>query len=115
MQVHCDEGVAIHIGPKPCAGIREDVGEASVGERAGQPCQSIYPASQLSCRETQRIGRFIPRVFPQSRSKIGIRDRVQTCAAAAMRRLRRSSDVAPHLAEVAWRGAGRLVKRRGAG
>ena len=29
MQVHCDEGVATHIGPKPCAGIREDVGEAS--------------------------------------------------------------------------------------
>ena len=37
MQVHCDEGVAAHIGPEPCAGIREDVGEASVGERAGQP------------------------------------------------------------------------------
>ena len=37
MQVHCDEGVATHIGPKPCAGIREDVGEASAGERTGQP------------------------------------------------------------------------------
>ena len=37
MQVHCDEGVATHIGPKPCAGVREDVGEASVGGRAGQP------------------------------------------------------------------------------
>jgi hypothetical protein len=37
VQVHCDEGVALHIGPKPCAGVREDVGEASVGERAGQP------------------------------------------------------------------------------
>ena len=37
MQVHCDEGVAIHIGPEPCAGIREDVGEASVGEHIGQP------------------------------------------------------------------------------
>ena len=34
MRVHCDEGVAAHIGPKPCAGIREDVGEASAGERA---------------------------------------------------------------------------------
>ena len=29
MQVHCDEGIANHIGPEPCAGIREDVGEAS--------------------------------------------------------------------------------------
>ena len=37
MQVHCDEGVAIRIGPEPCAGIREGVGEASVGERIGQP------------------------------------------------------------------------------
>jgi hypothetical protein len=37
VQVHYDEGVAIHIGPEPCAGVREDVGEASVGERAGQP------------------------------------------------------------------------------
>ena len=37
MQVLYDEGVANHIGPKPCAGVREDVGEASAGERAGQP------------------------------------------------------------------------------
>ena len=37
MQVHHDEGVANHIGPEPCAGIREGVGEASAGERAGQP------------------------------------------------------------------------------
>ena len=37
MQVLCDEGVAIHIGPEPCAGVREGVGEASAGERAGQP------------------------------------------------------------------------------
>ena len=37
VQVRCDEDVAIHIGPEPCAGIREDVGEASVGERIGQP------------------------------------------------------------------------------
>lgn len=37
MKVHYDKGLATHIGPEPCAGIREDVGEASVGERAGQP------------------------------------------------------------------------------
>ena len=37
MQVPCDEGIANHIGPKPCAGIREGVGEASAGVRAGQP------------------------------------------------------------------------------
>ena len=37
MKVHCDEGVATHIGPEPCAGVREDVSEASAGEHIGQP------------------------------------------------------------------------------
>ncbi len=37
MEVHCNEGVAIHIGPEPCAVIREGVGEASVGDGIGQP------------------------------------------------------------------------------
>ena len=37
VQVHYDEGIANHIDPESCAGIREDVGEASAGERTGQP------------------------------------------------------------------------------
>ena len=37
MQVHYDEGVAIRIGPEPCAGTREGDGEASAGEHIGQP------------------------------------------------------------------------------
>ena len=37
MKVHCDEGVAIRGGPVSCVGVREGVGEASVGERIGQP------------------------------------------------------------------------------
>ncbi len=37
MKVHCDEGVANHIGPEPCGAIREGGVEASVGDRAGQP------------------------------------------------------------------------------
>jgi hypothetical protein len=37
VQVHYDEGVATHIGPKPCVGAREVAGEASVGECIGQP------------------------------------------------------------------------------
>jgi hypothetical protein len=37
VRVLYDEGVATHIGPEPCADLREDVGEASAGERAGQP------------------------------------------------------------------------------
>ncbi len=37
MRVHHDEDLASHIGPKPCVGAREGVGEASAGERAGRP------------------------------------------------------------------------------
>ena len=37
MEVRRNEGVATHIGPKPCAGIREGVGEASAGECVDQP------------------------------------------------------------------------------
>ena len=37
MQVHHDEGVANRIGPEPCAVAREGIGEASAGERIGQP------------------------------------------------------------------------------
>lgn len=37
MQVHCDEGVAIHIGPESCAGSREADREVLTGEHAGQP------------------------------------------------------------------------------
>jgi hypothetical protein len=47
VKVHCDEGVAIHIGPKPCVIGREAGGEASAGERAGQP----------SSRESERSER----------------------------------------------------------
>ena len=61
MQVHHDEGVANHIGPEPCAGIREDVGEASVGERAGQPLSRerylIPGADAVLTAEGNMIGR----------------------------------------------------------
>ena len=52
MQVHHDEGVANRIGPEPCAGTREGVGEASAGERVGQPlCREInlVPGADAVC------------------------------------------------------------------
>ena len=52
MQVHCDEGVVNHIGPEPCAVIREDAGEASVGVRAGQPLsrdRKLFPGRRCLC------------------------------------------------------------------
>src|SRR6266850_6120363 len=50
--VHHDEGIANRIGPEPCAGIREDVGEASAGERAGQPLsrdRKLIPGADTVC------------------------------------------------------------------
>ena len=52
MQVHYDEGIANRIGPEPCAGIREGVGEASAGERAGQPLsrdRKLIPGADAVC------------------------------------------------------------------
>jgi hypothetical protein len=52
VQVHHDEGIANHIGPEPCAGIREDVGEASAGVRAGQPLshdRKLIPGADAVC------------------------------------------------------------------
>jgi hypothetical protein len=37
VEVRYDEGIATHIGPEPCAVVREDIGEASAGECIGQP------------------------------------------------------------------------------
>ena len=52
MQVHCNEGVANHIGPEPCAIIREGEREASAGERAGQPLshdRKLIPGADAVC------------------------------------------------------------------
>ena len=43
MQVPYGEGVANHIGPEPCADVRKGVGEASAGERTGQPLNRERP------------------------------------------------------------------------
>ena len=63
MQVHCDEGVANHIGSVPCAGALEDVGEASVGERIGQPLslENIHHlgADAVDKAESNTFGRVI--------------------------------------------------------
>ena len=52
MQVLYDEGLAIHIGPEPCAGVREGVGEASAGGRAGRPLsrdRKLVPGADAVC------------------------------------------------------------------
>ncbi len=57
MQVRHDEGVAIHIGPKPCAVAREGGGEASAGECTGQPLspEKILSRTPTSLRRRKAI------------------------------------------------------------
>ena len=68
MQVRNDEGVAIHIGPEPCVGIREGAGEASAGERIGKAIRrdERFPGSRRctqsgrphgQARKRERFGR----------------------------------------------------------
>jgi hypothetical protein len=49
VQVHCDEGVAIHIGPEPCAGAREGR-RRSVGRGEHRP--AIEPRKVISGADT---------------------------------------------------------------
>ena len=50
MQVPHDEGVANHIDPESCAGVREGVYEALTGERTGQPLSresTLFPDADV--------------------------------------------------------------------
>lgn len=75
MQVHYDEGVAIHIGPESCAGSREAVREVLTGEHAGQPLSrerldiSGADAFHLRGRQYDRA-RYRKRPFDPARSQI---------------------------------------------
>ena len=66
MRVRRNEGVAIHIGPKPCVGIREGVGEASAGEHIGQPLsrESVFAqgADAVTLAEGNMVGHVIASV-----------------------------------------------------
>ena len=58
MQVRCTEGLANHSDPESCAGIREGVSEALIGERAGQPLSCERLKSRVPTRfETWRAAR----------------------------------------------------------
>ena len=73
MQVHYDEGVANHIGPEPCAGVREGIGEASVGDRIGQPLSReidvILSADAVLLAEGNTVGRAIASAHPALRGR----------------------------------------------
>ena len=73
MKVRHDEGVANHIGPEPCVGTREGVGEASVGERIGQPwsreSKIVSGADVVRITEGEMDGRVIASVRPTRRGR----------------------------------------------
>ena len=60
MQVPCDEGVVIRIGPESCAVAREGPGEALTGERTGQPLSResflFWVPTQCILRKATRLG-----------------------------------------------------------
>src|SRR5438094_8610834 len=60
VKVHCDEGVATHIGPESCAGAREGIREALTGECTGQPSSrernNSRAPTQSSTRKATRTG-----------------------------------------------------------
>lgn len=70
MKVHCDEGVANHIGPEPCTVVREGKGEASAGERTGQPLSReriLIPGADAVARSGRPHGRMRQREHPPAR------------------------------------------------
>jgi hypothetical protein len=73
VRVHYDEGVAIHVGPESCGGIREDVVEALTGERIGQPSSRenlIVPGADVfEITEGDMDGRVIASARPARRGR----------------------------------------------
>ena len=73
MKVHCDEDVANHIGPEPCAVVRKDLGEASAGESIGQPLSReidvILSADAVLLAEGNAAGRVIASAHPALRGR----------------------------------------------
>ncbi len=71
MRVRRSEGVAIHIDPKPCVGLREEVGEASAGERIGQPLSResdfVQGSDGVTLSEGNMVGHVIASVQPALR------------------------------------------------
>ena len=73
MEVHCDEGVATHIGPEPCVGAREGTGEASAGDCIGQPSSresALFPgADAVPLTEGNTARRDIASAWPTRRGR----------------------------------------------
>ena len=71
MKVDDDEGLASHIGTKPCVGTREGDGEASVRE-TDRPSYTASKSSRSKCRRRAE-GRKAKRLFALSRASRRLR------------------------------------------
>jgi len=71
VRVRHDEGLAIHVDPKPCIVAREGEGEASVGESVGQPLSResdiTRDADAVSVAEGNTAGCAIASIRPVPR------------------------------------------------
>jgi hypothetical protein len=74
VQVHYDEGVAIHIGPEPCVAAREGNGEASAGERIGRPLSRERNSSRGADAVRRAEGNTDGRVNASTRTLGAVRD-----------------------------------------
>ena len=110
METLYTEGVATRGGPEPCVGVREGVGEASVGVRAGQ---DIELRNQLSGADAvQTSGR--PHRQQRYRELLGDPARSKTlCMYGAFMRENREVPCPPAAKVVAGRLENTLVVRPG--
>jgi hypothetical protein len=70
VKVRRNEGVATHIDPKPCAGIRKDIGEASAGECTGQPLSRESDLTQGADAVSTAEGNMVGHASASDRSAL---------------------------------------------
>jgi hypothetical protein len=74
MKVRCRKGVATHLGPESCGGIREDVFEALIGETAGQPLsREIGSLERRRCYPERKATPWAAHIASRARAPRGRR------------------------------------------
>jgi len=74
VEVLYDEGIASHIGPEPCVVAREGRGEASAGERIGQPLSRVSISSRGADAVRRAEGNTDGHVIASARPLGAVRD-----------------------------------------
>ena len=77
MEESYSEGVAIHVGPESCVGVREGAGEALTGVRMGWVIEPRYQRSGVPTPSDEAEGNIVGGVFasrqwtPRGRRSLG--------------------------------------------